>query len=256
MLREMLTTNLYLWMLIFARLGSAVMFLPGFNSTMVTARFRLLFALIVSFLILPVVSPKLPSAPGSGLGLFLLIGGEVAFGIFIGLVVQTMVAALDVAGNAIGYATGLTNMFTFDPITEQQSALMTGFLNLVAVTLIFASNCHHLMLHAVVDSYGIYAPGAALPTDDLSQILVRSLDASATMGLRLSAPFLVFSVTFNTGLALINRLVPQIQVFLVALPIQILGGLTVLLICLPAIMLLFIDTLGEGLGSFLTFGGG
>lgn len=254
MLREMLDANLFQWMLAFARLGSAVMFLPGFNSTLVSARVRLLFALVTSFLILPVISAKIPPSPASPIGLVLLLGGEIAFGIFIGLVVQTMVSALDVAGNAIGYATGLTNMFTFDPITEQQSALMTGFLNLVAMTLIFTSNCHHLMLHAIVDSYGIYAPGTPLPTDDLSQILVRTLDGAATMGLRLAAPFLVFSVTFNTGLALINRLVPQIQVFLVGLPMQILGGLTILMITLPAIMLLFINTLSDGLGSFLTFG--
>lgn len=254
MLREMLSANLFLWMLIFARLGSAVMFMPGFNSTMVSARVRLFFALILSFLILPTLTDKLPAPPSSIVGLVLMLGGEVAFGLFIGLVVQTMVSALDVAGNAIGYATGLTNMFTFDPITEQQSALMTGFLNLVAVTLIFASNCHHLMLHAIVDSYAIYVPGQPLPADDLSQVLVRSLGNAATMGLRLAAPFLVFSVTFNTGLALINRLVPQIQVFLVALPMQILGGLTILMICLPAIMLLFINSLSDGIGAFLTFG--
>lgn len=254
MLREMLAANLYLWMLVFARFGSAVMFLPGFNSTLVSARVRLLFALMVSFLILPTLSGKLPPLPSSIVGLVLLMAGEVAFGLFIGLVVQTMVSALDVAGNSIGYATGLTNMFTFDPITEQQSALMTGFLNLVAVTLIFASNCHHLMLRAIVDSYGIYTPGQPLPADDLSQILVRTLGNAATMGLRLAAPFLVFSVTFNTGLALINRLVPQIQVFLVALPIQILGGLTILMICLPAIMLLFINNLSDGIGAFMTFG--
>jgi flagellar biosynthetic protein FliR len=131
---------------------------------------------------------------------------------------------------------------------------MTGFLNLIAVTLLFASNCHHLMLHAIVDSYGIYTPGQPLPADDLSQVLVRTLGNAATMGLRLAAPFLVFSVTFNTGLALINRLVPQVQVFLVGLPMQILGGLTILMICLPAIMLLFINSLSDGLGSFMTFG--
>jgi flagellar biosynthetic protein FliR len=254
MLREMLNANLFNWMLIFARLGAAVMFLPGFNSTLVSARVRLLFALIVSFVLLPVLAAKLPSPPASPIGLFLLMAFEIGFGLFIGLVVQVMISALDVAGNAIGYATGLTNMFTFDPITEQQSALMTGFLNLVAITLIFVSNCHHLMLHAIVDSYAIYTPGQVLPVDDLSQILTRTLGNASTMGLRLAAPFLVFSVTFNTGLALINRLVPQIQVFLVGLPMQILGGLTILMICLPAIMLLFINTLSDQLGAFMNFG--
>lgn len=254
MLREMLAANLYAWMLIFARIGSSVMFLPGFNSTMVSARVRLFFALILSFLLLPSLSAKLPAAPPSPIGLFLILGGEIAFGIFIGMVVQGLLSALDFAGNAIGYATGLTNMFTADPITEQQSALLTGFLNLVAMTLIFASNTHHLMLHALADSYAIYAPGQSLPADDLAQTLVHTLSASATMGLRLAAPLMVFQVTLNTGLALLNKLVPQMQVFFVGLPIQIFGGLVILMICLPAIMLLYMTQLEQGIGSFLNFG--
>ena len=254
MLREMLSANLFQWMLIFARVGSGVMFLPGFNSAMVSARVRLLFALILSFVLMPVLRGQLPGPPPTPIGLFLLLGGEIAFGIFIGLVVQALVSALDFAGSTIGYATGLTNMFTYDPITEQQSALITGFLNLVAMTLIFATNTHHLMLHALVDSYAILAPGQPLPADDLAQTLVRTLSASAMMGLRLAAPLMVFSITLNTGLALLNRLVPNMQVFFVGLPLQILGGLTVLMICLPAILLLFINQLGAGLGSFLNFG--
>jgi len=254
LLREMLAANLFQWMLIFARVGSGVMFLPGFNSAMVSARMRLLFSLILSFVLMPVLRDKLPMPPATPIGLFLMLGGEIAFGIFIGLVVQALVSALDFAGSAIGYATGLTNMFTYDPITEQQNALITGFLNLVAMTLIFATNTHHLMLRALVDSYAILTPGQPLPADDLAQTLVRTLSSASMMGMRLAAPLLVFSITLNTGLALLNRLVPNMQVFFVGLPLQILGGLTVLLICLPTILMLFINQLGNGMGSFLNFG--
>jgi len=254
MLRDMLAANLFQWMLIFARVGSGVMVMPGFNSSMVSSRARLLFSLILSFVLMPVLSGKMPAPPPSPIGLFLILSAEIAFGLFIGLVVQGLLSALDFAGNIIGYATGLTNMFTFDPITEQQSALVTGFLNLVAMTLIFVTNTHHLMLHALVDSYSIYTPGQTLPYDDLAQTMTRVLSTAATMGLRLAAPLMVFSITMNAGLGLLNRLVPNMQVFFVAQPLQILGGLTVLMICLPAIMMLFMDHLAEGIGSFLNFG--
>jgi flagellar biosynthetic protein FliR len=195
MLREMLSANLFQWMLIFARIGAGIMFLPGFNSSMISARVRLLFALILSFLLMPVLSGKLVAAPASPVGLFLLLAGE-----------------------------------------------------------IFVTNTHHLMLHALVDSYSIYSPGQPLPMDDLAQTLTRTLSAAALMGLRLSAPLLVFTITMNTGLGLMNRLMPNMHVFFVAQPLQIIGGLTVLMICLPAIMMLFMDHLAEGIGSFLNFG--
>jgi flagellar biosynthetic protein FliR len=145
-------------------------------------------------------------------------------------------------------------MFIFDPISQQQSQLITGFLNLLGITLILASDAHHLMLRALVDSYDLVGPGQPLPGDDLAHTLVRTLSASALMGLRLAAPLLVFSITFNSALALLNRLVPQIQVFFVGLPIQIIGGLVMLMVCLPAIMLLFVDQLVQALGALLNFG--
>jgi len=254
MLRDMLAANLFQWMMIFARVGSGIMFLPGFNSTLLSARVRLLFALMLSFVLMPVLSGKLPNPPAAPIGLFLMLMGEIAFGVFIGLVVQGLVSALDIAGTTIGYATGLTNMFTYDPITEQQSALITGFLNLVAMTLIFSTNTHYLMLHALVDSYSIYMPGQHLPTEDMAQTLVRTLSDAALMGMRLGAPLMVFQITMNTGLGLLNRLVPNMQVFFVAQPLQIIVGLTVLMICLPAIMMMFMTHLSEGIGSFLNFG--
>jgi flagellar biosynthetic protein FliR len=254
MLSAMLAADLYKWILIFARLGAGAMLLPGLSSSMFPARARLIFALMLSFILIPVLAPKLPPAPPQPLALFLLLGFEITVGIFIGILTQCLLASMDVAGSMVGFATGLTNMFAFDPITEQQSQLMTGFLNLAAIALIFVTDTHHLMLRALVDSYEIVTPGAPLPTDDLAHLLVRTLSATTVVGVRLAAPLLIFSITFNAGLALLSRLVPQIQVFLVGLPLQILGGFTVLLISLPAILLLFLGQLIEGLSAFLTFG--
>ena len=158
------------------------------------------------------------------------------------------------AGASIGTSIGLTNVLIADTTTAQQSQLINGFLNLLAITLIFVTDAHHLMLRALVDSYDLLVPGVTPATGDIAHGLVSTLSAATLMGVRLAAPLLVFTLTFNTGLALMNRLVPQIQVFFVGVPIQILGGLTVLMVCLPAIMLLFIKELSQGLGALLNFG--
>jgi len=254
MLSAMLSADLYKWMLIFARLGAGAMFLPGFASGPVPARVRLLFALLLAFILMPALGPSLPPAPAQPLPLFLLLGGEITIGIFIGMLTQTMVAALDQAGNSVSSAVGLTNMFTMDPIAEQQSQLITGFLSLLGVTVVFVTDTHHMMLRALVDSYELVRPGQSLPSDDFAHTLVRALSTATLMGLRLAAPLVVFSITFNSALALLNRLVPQIQIFFVGLPIQIFAGLSILLVCLPAIVLLFMGQLTEGLSQLMSFG--
>src|SRR5271154_1812079 len=120
MLQQILSADIYKWMMIFARLGAGAMLMPGFSSTVVPIRVRLVFALILSFILLPVLGPKLPSAPVGPMALFLLIATEITIGVFIALITQILVSALDFAGTSIGFSIGLTNVFTFDPIAEQQ----------------------------------------------------------------------------------------------------------------------------------------
>jgi flagellar biosynthetic protein FliR len=252
--RELMAADLFKILLVFARIGAALMLLPGFGNVLVSARARLLLALILSLLLEPSLGGRLPPMPADPLSLFLLLAGEVTIGVFFGLVAQILVSPLDLAGSTIGYAVGLTNMFVFDPLSEQQSALLTGFLNLTAINLVFLSNAHHLMFQAMVDSYTLLVPGRPLPTDDFSATLVRTLGEAFVMGFKLSAPLMVFALTFNTALGLLSRLVPQMQVFLVGLPVQILGGLAIFSACLAPILSWFLRHFTDGMTSFLAPG--
>jgi flagellar biosynthetic protein FliR len=251
MLREILTTNVYAVLLIFARLGAAMMLFPGLNSATVPARFRLLLAVITAFLVMPSLVGQLPPMPTDLMAMALLIVGEITVGLFFGVLMQILIMPIDVAGSSIGFAVGLTNMFTADPISSEQNQLLTGFLNLTAISLVFVTNSHHLMFRALVDSYSLFVPGQLLPLDDFSQALWRAASDGMVLGFKLAAPTLVFALTFNTALALLNRLVPQMQVFFVGMPLQILGGLAVLAFCLPAIMGLFLGYFTDGLSAYV-----
>jgi flagellar biosynthetic protein FliR len=254
MLREILATDVFKLFLLLARLGGAVMLFPGIGSGTVSLRVRLLFTVAVAYLLLPVISPQLPAMPADLISMVLLISSEAAIGIFFGVFLQFLLAALDLAGNFIGYSVGLTNAFTVDPITEQQSQVITGFLNLTALTLIFLTNTHHLMLRGLVDSYTLFRPGESLPVADFADTLVHVLGESFLVGVQLAAPLLVFALTFNTALGLLNRLVPQMQVFFVGMPVQILLGFYVIMIALPAMMLWFLRHFTDGVVPMLAPG--
>ncbi len=126
-LHDLLTVDIFKFMMLFARIGTAFMLFPGIGSNMVAARSRLVLALTLSFLLVPTLGGQLPLMPPDPLGLFLLLIRETTVGAYLGIVTQVLLTPMDFAGNSIGYAVGLTNMFTFDPITEQQSQLMTSF---------------------------------------------------------------------------------------------------------------------------------
>lgn len=254
MLREIVATDIFRFLLVFLRLGAAMMLMPALGGVLVSPRTRLMLALAVAFVALPPLLHALPVLPKNPYALASLAIGEIIVGLFFGTMMQLLLAALDLAGNYIGYSIGLTNALISDPVTEQQSQLISGFLNLAAVTAMMLSDTHHVMLRAVIDSYSLFPPGASLMMGDFANHLVSTMGASFLIGLKLAAPMLVFSLIFNAGLGLLNRLVPQMQVFFVGMPVQILGGLSVLMLVTAVMLLWFLRYYNDQVGAFLAPG--
>ena len=240
----------YSFLILFCRIGAALMFLPGFAATQVPSRIRMLTALSICSLLLPVLGKNVPAQPPQTLELAVLIGGEVTVGIFIGIITQATLSALDVCGNFASYVIGLTSALTFDPITQAQSQIIIGFLNMLALAVIFATDTHHLMLHAIVDSYNVLPAGQWISVDDATQTMVHTITASFSIAMRLAAPLVVFGLVFNAGLGLLGKMVPQIQVFFVAAPLQIILGMTLLLFSLPMILSMLLHHVVDGLSLF------
>ncbi|MEO5375549.1 MAG: flagellar biosynthetic protein FliR [Alphaproteobacteria bacterium] len=252
--KDLLALDVYQFLLVATRMAVVVMMMPGVSAPYVSTRIRLSLSLTVSLLILPVVAPFIPPIPRTSSGLFLLIFSEVTVGVFIGLVMQMLMAALNLAGTTISTVSGLSSSTMFDPISEQQSSIIVGIFGNLAVLLIFATNMHHLIFEAVVGSYSLMQPGKTLMVGDFSQVLVTLLDRSFVVGTQLSAPFIVGSTVFQAGLGLMARLMPQMNVFFVGLPLQILLALALLMITIPPVMATFLSMFRDGLIGFLAPG--
>lgn len=222
---EFLPNNTFGALLIFARIGTAMMLLPGFGEVYVPQRYRLLFALIFSALLLPILSPILPPLPASPADLVVVLGGELIVGAFIGTLTRLILSALQTAGQIVSVQTGLSYAQVFNPMEASQDSVPSAFYAILGVLLIFLTNLHHLMLQGLVDSYGVFAPGHLPPVEDLSQTVAHAVAASFRLAIEMAAPFIVLGTVFFVGLGLIARLVPQLQVLFVTQPLQILGGL-------------------------------
>jgi flagellar biosynthetic protein FliR len=211
-------------------------------------------------LTLPLVKSGLPAEPSTPAAMTWLIVSELLIGAFFGALVQTVMGTLQLAGEVIAQSTGLTNALVDDPVTEEQSAIVIGLLDLVAVIMIFITNSHALLISAAVDSYSLLHPGGELFTGDMLSIASTLLNQSFSMGMRLAAPFLVFELVFQISSGVLARLSPQLNIYFVAMPAQIALGLTILMITLPTMMLVFLhyfdDTLHVLLAPAPVGGGG
>ena len=251
-LAQFLPANLFAAFLIFARIGSAVILLPGFGELYVPQRYRLLLALLLAGLLTPVIGPLLPSLPADPARLAVIVGGEVMIGLFIGTVARLIVTGLETAGMVVSMQLGLSTAVIFNPLTDQpQSAIPSAFYGMLGVLLIFLTDTHHLLLRATVESYALFEPGALPPIGDLTDIVTRIVAGSFKLAIELASPFIVLGTVFFVALGLIARMVPQLQVLFIAQPLQIIGGLFVFAAVLVAGMRWFLAAFVQQLG-FLT----
>lgn len=225
------------FMLVFARVGAMMMLLPGFGEQVAPARIRLSIALFVTFVCLPLVRPGLPVA-GSFPQLIAVMMSEILIGLTFGLAGRFLTSCLQVAGTIISQQMGLSFTMTFDPTgsNQGQSATIGNFLSLLGITLILASDLHYVALFGIIDSYKTILPGQAAPMGDAVELAMVIATSSFTTGVQISAPFIVFGLVFNVGLGILSRMMPQLQIFFLAMPATILIGAIILILVLGLMM--------------------
>lgn len=251
---NLLISELFALVLVFARMGSALMVLPLFGEQSIPARARLLFAVAVTLTITPFLTPSLPSLPPTIGGLAILLIGEILIGIFLALLVRILFTALEVAGSAIVFQMGLSSAMIFNPMLSEQTSAIATLLGLIALVIMMQTDMHHLLLRGIVDSYGLFLPGQGIPLGDASESIVRVVSQAFRVGIQMTGPFFVVMMMINVALGLLARLMPQLQVFFLAQPIQIIIGFILLMITLISIMYLFVETIGTAVQGMLTPG--
>ena len=240
------------YLLVFARVGAMLMLLPGFGTMGVPARVRLVLALAISLALMPTVQSAYPAhAPQTFLSLAILIGQEVTAGVLVGGMAAVIMSALQVAGFLIASQIGLSYAQTLDPTQNTQGAVVGNFLTLLGTLMIFLTDLHHMAIGAIAGSYRMIPPGGHLPTADMAQLVIKLVSSSFALGFQLAAPFLVFGFAVYAALGVLAKLMPQLQVFFVAVPINILCGFVIMLAMLGSMITLFLNYYTTSMSVFL-----
>ncbi|HNR77490.1 MAG TPA: flagellar biosynthetic protein FliR [Parvularculaceae bacterium] len=257
-LLAMLPVHVVVAFAVFARVGALMMTAPAFGDFTLSPRIRLVIALAVAAALAPAAAPSFPAALlnlDNPLALPALLIGEIAVGLFLGLIARAIAAALNVAGQIIALQMGLSLAQIFDPSQEIQGAIVGGFLAVLGTTMIFVTDLHHVLLTALRDSYFLFSPGAvmsgALPVGDMAEAMIDALSFAFSLGVRLAAPFIVFGLIFYAGAGVLNRLMPQAQVFFMLMPANLLLGLTLLMLTTGLMMTVFLSAFEERLSFFI-----
>nr|WP_249327735.1 flagellar biosynthetic protein FliR [Devosia litorisediminis] len=210
----------------FTRIGAILMLMPALGEDMIPMRMRLSFALAFTLVVYPLLAPNLPAMPDDVMNIIGLIFHELAIGIMLGAIARITVMATQVAGAIIAFQAGLSSAMAADPTqTGVQGAVFGSFLSFLGMVLIFATDLHHMALAATFDSYMVFPLDTPLMFDDAAQLALRTVGSAFTIGIQMSAPFIVFGLVFNLGAGILARLMPAMQVFFVLMPANIFMGI-------------------------------
>jgi len=238
---------------LFARLGTCLMLVPGIGETVVTPRVRLGFALLLSLLLHPALAPQL-SLPVDDAGLVRLLATEIAIGLALGLAVRIALASLELAGGIVAMQSGLSAAALFDPQQGGQTTLPGRLLSVAGLTLFLVLDGHHQLLAVLAASYRLIPPSGAAPVASLAEYLLLASTALWSAALAIAAPVLIVTAVVYAAFGLFTRLVPGIQIFFVAMPLQIALALLALLAGLPAALAVFLRLADDTLSGLA--GGG
>jgi len=253
-LQTFLTTGVFAFMLAMTRMGTVVMLMPGIGNTFVPSTTRLYFALAFAFVLMPIIQSKLPAVVPGGAAMVLLILVEFVIGFFIGSIARIMMAAMDTAGMIISTQASLSNAQLFNPQFATQGSIVGAFLTLVAIMLLFATNLYHLLLVGVVNSYEIFPVGKVPDVASMTELIIGAVAGSFAIAVQITAPFILIILVMYIGLAVLSKLMPQIQVFMIAMPVQIATSLVLLAIVGPALMMLWLNEYEKSVSFFVSPG--
>lgn len=159
---------------------------------------------------------------------------EVLNGLFLGYIAYLALNTVQIAGSLIDNQMGLSMASIYDPQTGAQSTLIQKLFYWVAITLLFVTNGHHLLLNGIFKSFEMIPIGTVPILDNFQYILKLFIEYFA-IGFQIALPIILTLIMSDLILGLISRSVPQLNVMIIGMPLKLLVGIIIIFASLPFI---------------------
>ena len=220
---------------VFLRISAMLVMIPVIGERSVPIRVKAGLALLMALVVFPSVLAKTPAVPADAeiIGVAMAMAGEVLIGATIGFAGKIIFAGVQFAGNMIGLQMGLAIANVIDPISSAHVSIMAEFQYLFAMLVYLAVDGHHLFISAVFDSYRFVAPFSYQFSASLMQTILLLSSALFLTAVKICAPVMAVLLFSNVALGVVARTVPQINVFIVGMPLHVATGLIIFGLTIP-----------------------
>jgi flagellar biosynthetic protein FliR len=237
--------QLQLFFLIFLRVGAILMSIPVFDSKSIPLFFKIALAFATSIILFPMLRVDPVPMATSVFSIAVGAAGEILLGLIIGFSVKLIFAGIQLAGQLAGYQMGLALANVIDPSTSEQVPLLAQFNNLFGLLIFISINAHYLFIRALTHSFEMVPPFNVNFSSALMEHLIKMSGNMFVIGIQVGAPVIAALLITSVAFGLIARTVPQMNVFIVAMPLKIGVGLLFLGFGLPYFSVFLENVFGD-----------
>jgi flagellar biosynthetic protein FliR len=206
------------------RAGAWLAICPPFNSRLIPAQIKALLSVGIALPMAPFLRGSIPSIETSDI--IFCAALQVFIGAGLGFITALFFAAVQAAGDLLDVFGGFTLAMAFDPLSQNQSSIFGRFYNLIAVTLLFASDGHQLVLRGFMQSYQALPLDASFSAETFSRLLTEGIGEMFVAALQIAGPLIAVLFLTDVAFGLLNRVAPALNAFQLGFPAKIFLVLT------------------------------
>lgn len=210
---------------------TAMLFSAPMLSTAVPVMVRILFGVVLTLSLTPMLQGSVGSVPTDMVGLVLSVSREILVGLLIGGFLQILTSTAQIAGTFIDVQIGTGSAQILNPTLGMMSSPVSQLKMMLVTVMVFMLNGHRMMLGAFVKSYSM----TGMTRSGVQSELFGLLGQVAMLSLQIAAPVAAVTIVIDLAAGLVNKAVPQTQPFLLSLPAKLAVGLVVIAIGLPTL---------------------
>jgi flagellar biosynthetic protein FliR len=219
--------------LVLTRISAFFLILPVFGWQAIPMQIKVAATVVLSVFFAAVVPLGIDVAEISTLKAMLLLAGEATYGLALGVIVTSLFSVVRLSGQIVEREMGLTMAEILDPLTGENGQPLGGLLEMIFVLLFLSANGHHLFLLILSKSYTAFPAGTIPTIQTLTGGVLTAGSAMLIAALRLAAPMLAAFMVLMVALALLARLVPEMNILFISMPVRIGLGLIMAATFLP-----------------------
>jgi flagellar biosynthetic protein FliR len=239
---DALNDRLFGFLMVLTRVSAFFLLVPVFSWEAIPVRIRVSAAFLLAVFFSMITPVAMDSRHISAMQAVLLTANEVVYGLALGLVVYVLFSVVKLSGHIIEQEMGLSMAEVLDPLTGEPGQPVGSMLEMIFIILFLAANGHHLFLLIIQRSYEVFPPGHTPAISALLGGVIESGSVMLTAGLRLAGPVVAGLLIVLIALAILARVVPEMDIFFISFPLRI--GLGLLLIAM------FVPLINEFIGEF------